>query len=63
MLIYRYFKVDVGPLCSMHLLCCGCHINVHVIIILIMIDQRKQIYWKFVKCVMEIYWKFLRLDL
>ena len=27
----------------MHLVLCGCHINVHVIVILIMIDQHKNL--------------------
>ena len=33
---------------------CGCHINVHVIVILIMIDQRKNLHILPVKCVLEI---------
>ena len=44
----------------MYLILCGCHISVHGIVTLIVIDQ---IYWNFVKCVLEIYWKLLMLDL
>ena len=38
-------------------------IFVHIIVILRTLDQCKNIYWKFVKCVLEISWKFVRLDL
>jgi len=52
---------ELITMCSFmfHLILCGCHINVHVIVtvILIMIDQRKKIYPNFVKCVLKICWK------
>ena len=38
-------------------------IFVHIIVILWRLDQCKNMYWKFVKCVLEISWKFVRLDL
>ena len=38
-------------------------IFVHIIVILRRLDQSKNIYWKFVKCVLELSWKFVRLDL
>jgi len=38
-------------------------IFVHIIVILRRLDHCKNIYWKFVKCVLEISWKFVRLDL
>ena len=56
MLIYRHFTIHVGP----YICICGRHIR--VIVILIMIDQRKSQHWNFVECVLDIYWKFLRLD-
>ena len=38
-------------------------IFVHIIVILRRLDHCKNIYRKFVKCVLEISWKFVRLDL
>jgi len=49
-----------------HLILCGCHINVHVIVILIEPTTNQinvKIYWNFVQYVLEIYWKFVTLEL
>jgi len=35
----------------------ACHFTVRIIVILRRLNQCKKIYWKFVKCVLEISWK------